>query len=539
MPNHCINEGCKKYAIFGKKDTKLSEYCATHKPKDYVDVKHKKCLKCDKRPAFGKPGSKLAEYCVEHKPEDYIDIVSKRCLKCDKIPIYGKLGSKLAEYCVEHKPEDYINVKNKKCLSCDKQPIYGKPGSKLAEYCAEHKPEDYIDIKSKKCLSCDKIPIYGKPGSKIAEYCINHKPEDYIDVKNKRCLLCDKRPNFGKPGSKISDYCISHKPEDYIDIKSKKCLKCDKQPAYGKPGSKISEYCVNHKPEAYIDIKSKKCLLCCKIPNYGKPGSKIAEYCATHKPEAYIDVKHKICLKCQTRASYGPLFQPKRHCAKHKTNNEFSKNNPKCREGCKELPIYTVKGDNYPNRCEDHKLEDDINIVERECQSCKLKWIIPDDQTMCNACREFNTPSIRNRKENKIKALLEANNITYESHDKYVDVNCSRKRPDFILDYNFYKVVIEIDENQHRSYPCECEQSRMIQIHQDIGMDTLFIRFNPDSYINNERKRIKSYTSRESKLLDLLNSLKNTEKRETSLEVIYMYYDNWGGNIEIESINYI
>ena len=148
-------------------------------------------------------------------------------------------------------------------------------------------------------------------------------------------------------------------------------------------------------------------------------------------------------------------------------------------------------------RCESHKLDKDINIIERECTSCKLKWIIPDDQKMCNACLDYNTPSIRNTKENKIRDMLNAYEIKFDSHDKRVDNLCSYKRPDFVIDYNFYKVVLEVDENQHRSYPCECEQSRMIQIHQDIGMDVLFIRFNPDNYRDKNKELIKSYTGRE------------------------------------------
>ncbi len=573
MPTYCINEDCEIRACFGKRDSKLAEYCFNHKLDGYVNVKNKKCLLCNKTPTFGIKGSKLAEYCKKHKLDGYIDVRSKTCLKCDKIPNFGKKGTKLREYCKQHAPEDYIDIKHKTCLKCNKQPTFGKKGTKLREYCKQHAPEDYIDIKNKTCLKCNKRPNFGKKGGR-AKYCKQHAPEDYIDITHKTCLLCNKRPAFGKKGgrakycsahkldsyidvvsktcllcdkypafgkkgTKLVKYCKSHAPEDYVNVKDKTCLKCDKHPAFGIKGER-AKYCKTHAPDDYVNIKGRRCLLCNKLPTFGKLNSKLAEYCKAHSPEDYVDVKNKICLLCPTRASYGPLFQPKRHCAKHKTHNEFIKNNPKCSgDKCKNEPIFTKEDSIYPIRCEDHKLEDDINIVEKECQSCKLPWIIPENQTMCLACREFNIPSIRNRKENKIKDMLNANNIEYQSHDAIVDIQCSKKRPDFVLDYGFYKVVIEVDENQHKSYPCECEQSRMIQIHQDIGMDLLFIRFNPDSYLDSDKKRIRSYTGREKRLLELLNSLKNTEKRSHYLEVIYMYYDGWDNVITKIDVNYM
>ena len=78
----------------------------------------------------------------------------------------------------------------------------------------------------------------------------------------------------------------------------------------------------------------------------------------------------------------------------------------------------------------------------------------------------------------------------------------------------------------------------MIQIQQDIGMDVLFIRFNPDSYITNENKRVRSYVGRERILLELLNALRNTKKRKHYLEVIYLFYDGFDGRIIVDEIHY-
>lgn len=51
-------------------------------------------------------------------------------------------------------------------------------------------------------------------------------------------------------------------------------------------------------------------------------------------------------------------------------------------------------------------------------------------------------------------------------------------------------MIIEVDEFQHENY--SCENKRTMEIVQDTGMrPTVFIRFNPDSYTQNNVK----YTS--------------------------------------------
>jgi len=559
MPRYCKKKNCKSRAAFGKKGGRATR-CKDHKLKNYIDVIHPKCISCKKkRPIFGKVNEK-ATHCKDCAPEDYVDVIHKKCetANCDKRAHYGKPETTIRKFCKKDAPKGYKCLGGKLCEGerCDKRATFGDPEVGIAKYCTKHKLEGYIDVKNKKCKKCDKVPTFGIPGTQTAEYCTTHKLEGYIDIRNKTCKICDKVASFGEPETKTAIFCSDHAPKNYVDVKSKKCKKCDSRASYGDPKTKMFEYCTKHKLKGYINLRSKRCKEegCDKIPTFGIPGTKIKVFCKKHKLSNYVDVAHPGCKKCSTRARFGPLFQETKHCAKHKNNNEFRKNKPKCEstssletdksgsdvygKACKEVPVYTDKGSIYPLRCEEHKLENDINIIEKKCSSCQLMWIIPNDKTMCNACGDFNNLKIRNRKENKIKVMLEANKIKYESHDKIVDSICSYKRPDFVLDYNYYKVIVEVDENQHSSYPCECEQSRMVQIHQDIGMDLVFIRFNPDNYENNGGETIKSYASREKKLLELLNALKNTKYRKNHLEVIYLYYDGWDEAIHVEPVNY-
>ena len=90
--------------------------------------------------------------------------------------------------------------------------------------------------------------------------------------------------------------------------------------------------------------------------------------------------------------------------------------------------------------------------------------------------------------------------MTYISYDKMIDHGvCGKERPDFIFDCQIHMIVIEVDEHQHEGYICECEQTRMINIGQALGIKTLFIRYNPDKYKpltgrpeNNQQKRMET-----------------------------------------------
>ncbi|MEM3858490.1 MAG: hypothetical protein QW478_03680, partial [Candidatus Micrarchaeaceae archaeon] len=256
-----------------------------------------------------------------------------------------------------------------------------------------------------------------------------------------------------------------------------------------------------------------------------------------------VDIKHKRCIhpNCNSRANYGKLFKPKIHCFKHKDNNEYEFNNPKCEfDNCNEMPIYTDKNDNYPLRCENHKYNNDKNVIERPCKSCNIIFYLNEETQLCNDCHDYHIKKAHKAKEDRIKKLLEANNIKIESYDSIIENSCSKYRPDFVIDYTLFKVILEVDEHQHDSSPYKCEYSRMVQIFQDFGgIPIIFIRFNPDEYRDVNNKLIKSYTGRENKLLELLHSLNNINELPFPFLVTYLYYDGFDNNITFWAIDFI
>ena len=68
--------------------------------------------------------------------------------------------------------------------------------------------------------------------------------------------------------------------------------------------------------------------------------------------------------------------------------------------------------------------------------------------------------------------------------DKRVDGDaCFPRRPDAFLDLLTHIVVIENDENQHRSYDESCENKRSMQLLVNVALRPLVVlRFNPDAY---------------------------------------------------------
>ena len=356
-------------------------------------------------------------------------------------------------------------------------------------------------------------------GSKKREYCKSHAPPGYSDVRHKQCLHenCTKQPNYGITGSKKNEYCQTHAPSGYSDIVNKQCLheNCAKQPIYGIRGSKKREYCQTHAPPGYSNVVDKQCLYenCTKQPTYGVTGSKKREYCKSHAPPSYSNVASKKCLyeNCTIGPHYNrPGYSPE-YCAKHKTVNMVY------------FPLKYGKDD------------------MKECTYCLAKIHYSDN--FCPSCKQFNVlgQTVKTHaKELEIKVLLEEKfDSDIFDHDKTVTGGCSKKRPDFLLTANWGNIVLEVDEFQHKrkTYPCECEISRMKEIYFDCGVkNLLFIRYNPDTYLTVTGAKPVIKRKRQDLLVKIIQEQLD-KKKVRYLGVMYLFYDHFSVDaIEIERI---
>ena len=413
------------------------------------------------------------------------------------------------------------------CRECDTRACFGIPGSKKATHCALHKPDDYVNVINKTCEheGCTKQPGYGVVGTKKAIYCLQHKPDDYVDVINKTCEHegCTKQPVYGVPGSKKATHCGQHKPDGYVDVVSKKCEHegCTTLPTYGVQGTKKAIYCLQHKPDDYVNVKDKTCQHegCTTQPTYGVHGSKKAIYCALHKPEGYVNVVSKTC--------------------EH--------------EGCTKQPVYGIRCSKKATHCLQHKPNDYVNVKDKTCVLCNDTRPNPKCNGHCVRCyiNMFpDAPFARNykTKENSVvnAVMSEFPNFTWK-HDVRIEDGCSRRRPDLMLDLGSHVIIVEIDENQHIDYDCSCENKRMMELSQDVShRPIVFIRFNPDDYINRNGVNITSCfkINRSTGILQIsakksnewnerVEILKNQiqywidNSSEKTLEIVQLFYDGF------------
>ena len=127
--------------------------------------------------------------------------------------------------------------------------------------------------------------------------------------------------------------------------------------------------------------------------------------------------------------------------------------------------------------------------------------------------------------------------------DKHVSGGCSKRRPDLLLDLGDQIIIVEIDENQHTDYDCSCENKRIMELSQDVGhRPIIFIRFNPDDYINNDINITSCWgqnnkgicvvkKSKEKEWSERLKSLENQinywidNKTDKTIEIIQLFYD--------------
>jgi hypothetical protein len=105
-------------------------------------------------------------------------------------------------------------------------------------------------------------------------------------------------------------------------------------------------------------------------------------------------------------------------------------------------------------------------------------------------------PSMRNYKTKEKEVVTQITESFTEFtwiSDKKIQDGCSKRRPDLLLDMGTHIIIVEIDENKHIYYDCSCENKRLMEISQDLNhRPVIFIRFNPDEYINEKGIKIKS-----------------------------------------------
>jgi hypothetical protein len=345
---------------------------------------------------------------------------------------------------------------------------------------------------------------------------------------------------------------VSHKKCEYVHEK----YKCYKKPTYGFPNKK-ARFCSKHALKGMANVTSKKCDECDIIATFNLPGKSPLK-CKTHADLNMIDITAIRCTAeaCNTTAGFGIPGNKQTKCAQHKEENMIY--NPRKRCTTKYCDLTAIYGKNTQLHCDTHKRDDEYNLIDKSCKSCKLLMIV-NDKGLCGFCDPTMIKSFRLSKQIEIKKLFDNKGYEYDKYDKIIDTNCGLERPDFVFDCGDHCVVVEVDENQHigykhkNKYPQtaqkykkkgfismdkdnapdidQCELVRMINISQSLGMQTIFIRYNPDGFKINNKKKIVLNTTRHKMLCEWLDTLIEIKANKLDfLSVMYLYYDEFNKN---------
>jgi hypothetical protein len=243
------------------------------------------------------------------------------------------------------------------------------------------------------------------------------------------------------------------------------------------------------------------------------------------------------------------------YCNDHKLEDMIDVKHDKCENvGCNLRPLYNFKNEKRGRFCLMHKVNEMTDVVSRKCSStwCENRTNNNRHDGYCLFCYIYlfpDKPAARNYKTKETSIVNHIKNkypdFSWIS-DKKISDGCSKRRPDLLLDLGYQVLVVEIDENQHNNYDCSCENKRLMEISQDIGHRPLvFIRFNPDAYINNNNLYIKSCWRPNQLGIFIINKELNTDwsnrltvlenqiqywidnTTNKTLEVVHLFYDGF------------
>jgi len=392
---------------------------------------------------------------------------------------------------------------HKKCKfeGCKLTASFGFKDGNGTQYCSKHKESSMINLLCKLC-NCGKArPTYNYKGF-TAKFCKECKKDDMINVNDKMCL-CGVKPTFNYKGLR-PEYCSKCKKEGMINVTDEPC-KCGKssRPNFNYEGL-TAAYCSKCKEPSMVDVKHKKCK-CGKFqPSFNYEGLK-PEYCKSCKEEGMILIHKRLCISCnKNQATYNLYGFKAKYCNKCKTDEMI----------------------NVVDKCKNDGCTNSGNIKYKYyCTFC-YQHLFPNDEA---------TKNIRKKtKENYVRDYL---NEIYKDfiHDVPLwtdNCDCShRRRIDFRKLFGNTLLCIEVDENQHSRYDNKDEIIRYDDLYMLHSGKFIFIRFNPDKYINSKGIVVNPYIKlRMNDLKDEINKQIdriNNEKNEELLEIIYLFYDKY------------
>jgi len=355
-------------------------------------------------------------------------------------------------------------METKKCFSCKRSP---------------QTLDQFLDKFNRPCLTCLKCRVRTQR---------NRKPHAHTRI----CEDCPKQSVFNFPGFATGIRCVEHKKPGMINVVQKICYHdgCMKQPCYNLPNEHFGKFCASHKTSEMINVRERPCEFngCIKKPFYNAPSETKGRFCNEHKEDGMIDVLSDSCRheNCNKRATFNHPEQKAKFCSNHKEDEMIDVKTRRCEhEDCMIVPVFNLPGTKRGVFCFEHKKDGMEDVRNPRCKTPMCDIILSYSKNYCARCSAHlfpDQPSRFKTREIKLKDYLvtEYPDKTI-IHDKRVE--CHLYRPDFVFDMGSHVIVIELDENQHKTYDTSCDNKRLMSIFQGLGSRPMvMIRFNPDKY---------------------------------------------------------
>jgi hypothetical protein len=361
------------------------------------------------------------------------------------------------------------------CIPCNPKKENKCPHNRKKYYCIDCNGKGICEHKKRKesCNNCKGAQICIH--EKLKYHCIDcsgceHKKikQNCVDCNGSQICIHKKRKSRCKE-CKGSDICIH-------GIIKQGCKTCNG-----------SAFCLHGNRKNYCrECNGSQICIHNKLKNYCHDcfGSSMCEH----------NKQKRRCSDCNGK-QLCEHKKDKYYCKECKGNGicEHNKQKNFCKDCKGSFLCIHNKNKRYCKVCDGSKLcknewcETSGNILKYEgyCMPCFV-----------NNPENRDKPAMRNYKT-KEKDVVDNITKTFTNFtwvaDKKVQDGCSRRRPDLLLDMGSHIIIVEIDENKHTEYDCSCENKRLMELSQDLQhRPIIFIRFNPDSYINQDGILIKS-----------------------------------------------
>ena len=509
------------------------------------------CILCKKKGASQKDEhGKSNMYCADCSKEQKTYQIQNLCKICNKISgAFSDEYGNLRVYCKDCAVKKNCYQKLQICILCKEKCASQKDEhGKSNMYCTSCSKQRGCYIKINPCINCNEFQ---------ASF------PDENNNSNMYCSLCAKiKDCYKKPNlCKLCKVISAHYP-DKNNKPKQLCSKCSKE--VGTYKFKLQNPCRICKViyAHYPDKNNKPRQLCSKCSK--EVGAyKLQNPCRICKKinGTFPDKNGKprqLCSKCSKEIGTYKLQNPCRICKK--INGTFPDENGKKFQYCSECArlkgCYKLK--NPCQKCQEitghitcaHVTKNNNGTYTTTklnlCVSCAIKLKLYDPKKNQHKSekrfRKEMKMFVKEQEENEyINLDFENTMFTNCIDNEEICRNKFSLRLDGLLQYRGIYWLLENDEHQHSyeaHYPLSCELDRMMKAInlirlQGITERVVFIRFNPDAYHHNGKKRKIGKDKRFQKLKELLRIYTPTQ----DFEIHYMYYDTIDDSLELQSKN--